>query len=599
MSEDRKKAMSATGNGSQSAAHADHPDPIVQELRDARRAALNLMEDALLDRQRAERLNARLLLEMDERVRAEQAVRESEERFRLLANTAPALIWLDDPDGNCLYVNQRYLDFSGKAADELEGKGWHLLLHEDDAEEYLNTFREATREKRAFHKMARVRRHDGEWRWIESFAQPLFDDSETFIGYVGISPDITERLRAEREQRRSEERLRLLTDSFTDFAIFSLDTRGVVQTWNPGARNLFGFGEWEIIGQRGDILFVPEDQAADIPEREMANAREKGRASDERWHLRKDGSRFFASGIMVPLYDEGVLVGYAKIARDLTERKREAEELQRQRDALESIVAGRTAELAEANEALREQMEELQRVEKERFSLLQRIVTTQEDERRRIARDMHDSLGQQLTALRLKLASVKSDSFGNGRLGVELEALQAMGQRIDSEVNFLVWELRPTALDDLGLVAAIETYTREWARHSGITAEFHAGRLGKERLEPNVETNLYRITQEALNNVFKHSKAKNANLVLESRRNEIVLVIEDDGIGFDSEATRKTGSDRGLGLLGMRERAAIIGGTVEIESSPGKGTTVFARVPLEQPGSTRREDGRPDENIAS
>ena len=229
-------------------------------------------------------------------------------------------------------------------------------------------------------------------------------------------------------------------------------------------------------------------------------------------------------------------------------------------------------------------MNELRRAEEERIALLQRVVTVQEDERRRIARDMHDSLGQQLTALRLKLASLRTGDYRDGGAAESIERLQELGKRLDEEVNFLVWELRPTVLDDLGLAAAIENYVREWTRHTDIAAEFHAGRLGNGRLEGNVETNLYRITQEALNNASKHSGAKNVNIVLETRRNEIVLVIEDDGVGFDiEELKRMPRLSGGLGLTGIRERAAIIGGKVEIESSPGKGTTVFVRVSLPQP----------------
>jgi two-component system CheB/CheR fusion protein len=283
---------------------------------------------------------------------------------------------------------------------------------------------------------------------------------------------------------------------------------------------------------------------------------------------------------MARLEEGGQLIGYAKIARDLTQQKQAEEELRRQHEALESIVAGRTAELAEANEALRHQMEQRRVMEEERFQLLQKIVTTQEDERRRIARDMHDSLGQQLTALRLKIASLKERHPADRELAASLERLQELGAKVDAEVNFLVWELRPTVLDDLGLVSAIENYAREWSRHCEIGADVHTGRFAQQRLDSNVETNLYRILQEALNNTYKHSRARNVNIVLESRRNQIVLVVEDDGKGFDPDNLKiNPDTGRGLGLIGMRERAAIVGGAVEIESTPGNGTTVFVRIP--------------------
>ena len=301
--------------------------------------------------------------------------------------------------------------------------------------------------------------------------------------------EIEQRRLSEARLRQSEERLRLLAESFQDYAIFTLNPAGEVATWNLGATNIFGYDEQEISGKSAGVLFVPEDQANGIPEREMETAGRTGRASDERWHLRKDGSRFFASGVMVPLRADETLIGYAKIARDLTQEKQTEEELLQHRETLEQLIAGRTVELAEANEILLLQMNELRRAEEERVALLQRVVTVQEDERRRIARDMHDSLGQQLTALRLKVASLKDELHRGGRIEGAIEQLQDLGKQLDEEVNFLVWELRPTVLDDLGLAAAIENYVHEWTRHCSIAVEFHTGRMGDAatRREPGNE----------------------------------------------------------------------------------------------------------------
>jgi PAS domain S-box-containing protein len=395
--------------------------------------------------------------------------------------------------------------------------------------------------------------------------------------------NINERKRTEEALRKSEERLRLMSESFTDYAIFMADVDGSVLSWNTGAEKIFGYSQDEIIGRAADILFTPEDRAAGVPEKEMATAREKGRASDERWHMRKDGSRFYASGVMAPLYDQGVLVGYGKIARDLTEAKKLEEELRRYRTQLETLVEERTAALEEMNVSLRQEIIDRQRAEEERIGLLRLIVTTQEEERSRIARDMHDQLGQQLTALRLKIATIAEDSSLGPALAREIEGLQESAARLDSEVGFLAWELRPAALDDLGFVAAIRNFVAEWSRHYQIPAELHAGNVEGKRLTPEVETNLYRITQEALNNIYKHAEANNVNVVVERRKDEMLLIIEDDGKGFepaDNRPGKESGS--GLGLVGMRERAAIVGGTLEIESAPGNGTTIFAKVPIKE-----------------
>jgi signal transduction histidine kinase len=159
--------------------------------------------------------------------------------------------------------------------------------------------------------------------------------------------------------------------------------------------------------------------------------------------------------------------------------------------------------------------------------------------------------------------------------------VQALAERIDSEVDFLAWELRPTALDDLGLAAALSNFVKEWSGHYHIPAEAHiAGFTSAElRLSPRVETCLYRIAQEALNNIYKHAQAARVSVILERRGADAVLVIEDDGVGFDPAEAPGWEEGRGLGLVGMRERAALLGGSVEFESEPGRGTTVFARVP--------------------
>lgn len=211
--------------------------------------------------------------------------------------------------------------------------------------------------------------------------------------------------------------------------------------------------------------------------------------------------------------------------------------------------------------------------------MLQKLVGAQEDERKRIARDLHDELGQQMVALRLKLEAIAKLCEDDEKLRGGISDAQALARQIDHGVDFLAWELRPTALDDLGLPAALEKYISEWSRFAGVTAEFRTAGMGNGRLLPECETNLYRITQEALNNTHKYARAKLAEILLEKRGNTIILIIEDDGAGFNVED--KDNRNKGIGLIGMHERAALVGGTVEIESVIEKGTTVFVRVPAD------------------
>ena len=148
-------------------------------------------------------------------------------------------------------------------------------------------------------------------------------------------------------------------------------------------------------------------------------------------------------------------------------------------------------------------------------------------------------------------------------------------QEIDDQLDFLAWELRPAALDDLGLGVALSRYVQSWAAHHGVRAEFRSVGIDRERLGPATETTFYRIAQEALNNAAKHATASRVDVIVERRDGEAVLVIEDDGVGFEPTEKNKPGT--GMGLMGMRERAALIGATLLIEASPGEGTTVFVR----------------------
>jgi signal transduction histidine kinase len=283
------------------------------------------------------------------------------------------------------------------------------------------------------------------------------------------------------------------------------------------------------------------------------------------------------SGVMIPLR---LGRGYAKIARDLTAQKRAQDELQKGWEELDQHVQARTSELAEANTAMREEVGQRRRAEQERLELMRRIVTTQEDERRRISRELHDQLGQSLTALRLKLEGLREETRARSKLRGSINELVDIAQRLDTDVDFLAWELRPSALDDLGLVVALSNYAQEWSKHFGVRVNFHSAGLGDARLSPLVESNLYRITQEALNNVSKHAGATSVDLLLERRDDHAVLIVEDNGRGFDTYGVEAEGVGRGMGLVGMRERASLVGGSVEIESAAGKGTTVFVRVPV-------------------
>jgi PAS domain S-box-containing protein len=274
----------------------------------------------------------------------------------------------------------------------------------------------------------------------------------------------------------------------------------------------------------------------------------------------------------------------AEAAESLNARLREAH------DRLEERVAQRTAELARSNEALTAEIARRERTEADRRNLQRRLTTAHEDERRRIARELHDQMGQHLTALGLGLKVVKDATPDPSEARDRLQELQALTGLMGREVHNLALALRPTALDDLGLQSALANYAEGWSERSGVEVDCQAIGLDGDRLPASVETALYRVVQEALTNVLKHAQARRVSLVLQRFPGHVSVVVEDDGRGFDVETVTAPAGDGGrLGLLGMRERVALVGGTLTVESFPGQGTTVIARIPLPAGGGEGRD----------
>jgi PAS domain S-box-containing protein len=508
----------------------------------------------------------------------------AEEQFRRAIEDAPIPVIMHAEDGEVLQISRTWTSLTGYSIAEVPTfDAWLTRAYGEGANEVRNHMHELIRDRRrTLNVELPIRTRDGDLRyWIFNASSPgTLRDGRRF--FVGMAVDITERKHAERFFRESDARLGLMMESVEDYAIMMLDAEGHIEMWNPGAERVFGYTAQEVTGQYIAIIFTPEDRRREMPLKEMETARDKGRAADERWHMRKDGTRFYVSGVLTPLRDaDGAVTGYVKIARDLTEQQRAEEELRRANDELEVRVRERTFELAKVNESLRDEITDRIQTEKDRVRLLRQIVRAQEDERRRIARDIHDQVGQQMTALRLNLAALDQGLSGDGKLRVKLDQTKTIAERLDADVDFLAWELRPAALDDIGLAEAMGTFVREWSNHSGVEAQFHTSGLDKERLSPETETNLYRIMQEALNNTMKYAQARHVDVLLERRDNQVVLIVEDDGVGFNPEKEASADGDKGMGLIGMRERAALVGGNLQIESKPKGGTTIFARMPVQ------------------
>jgi signal transduction histidine kinase len=236
-----------------------------------------------------------------------------------------------------------------------------------------------------------------------------------------------------------------------------------------------------------------------------------------------------------------------------------------------------TAALSQSEQMYRALAEDLARVDEERTALLTRVVIAQEHERQRIARELHDSLAQYLTAIRLKL-----DTLGRSGapMGEVMNELRSMIGELGRSVNRMAWELRPVALDDLGLHSAVDHYLEEWAEMAGLQVDVQIDLCGRN-LPPAVEATLFRVLQEATTNVARHADATRVGVILETKDDLVQLIVEDNGRGFPADdGKRPFAATRKFGLHGMRERLALVHGTLDVESAPQAGTTLFISIPL-------------------
>src|SRR5437660_1877004 len=415
------------------------------------------------------------------------------------------------------------------------------------------------------------------------YAVQVFPLLDNFIGVA--FENVTERRQAEQSLHQSEERFRLLVQSVQEYAISNLDPVGNVVSWNKGAERLKGYRAEEIVGKHLSALYPPEDLASGKPQQILEEAVQRGQSEDEGWRIRKDGSRFWANVVVTALRDAtGTLQGFAKVTRDMTERHGKEETLVKAKELLELRVEQRTTVLARVNHELRTEIAERARAEEQlRASLDQlralaaRLQSVREEERKSIAREIHDELGQACTAIKMDLALISRKA--TKRQTKLLAKVASSIQLVDSAIVTLrkiASELRPRTLDDLGLPAALEAQAQEFEARTGVRCRIL---LPPESLvlDPDRSTAIFRIFQESLTNVARHAHATRVEARLEREVNQVVLQVRDNGSGFDREEVK---SRKSLGLVGMHERALLLNGELKVESVPGTGTTLTLRIPL-------------------
>jgi PAS domain S-box-containing protein len=485
-----------------------------------------------------------ILRDVTERERAGQALRESEARFRLVANAAPVLIWMSGTDKLCTYFNQPWLDFTGRRLEDELGNGWATGVHPDDLKNCLETYNQAFDRRQAFKMEYRLRGHDGKFRWMLDTGVPRIGADGSFAGYIGSCVDVNERIVAEQQLSKIHELNVSILDSLRNH-LAVLDSRGtIVAATNRGPEFLAVSGINLLDLQVGANYFEICRAAVEAGDGDVAAALAGVQAVYERKQNYFELEFDYESGInqrwflmsVTPLktQDGGVVISH----QDITERKRHEQAI---------------------------------------HDLSGSLINAQEQERSRIARELHDDINQQVAMLAIEIQQLEN-TFPEDSLEArqKIRALWSKTHALSTDIQHLSHQLHSSKLEHLGIIAALRGLCDEFSQQHKIKAEFQFRQVS-QGIDSNITLSLFRVAQESLRNVAKHSRAQKVRLELFETGGRIVLRVSDDGVGFDPESPE---NQTGLGMISMTERIRLVGGSLSVTSRPSLGTQVEAAVPL-------------------
>ena len=633
--------------------------------------------------------NEELKREIAERQQAEDALRGSEDRLRLVIDTVPALIHTGLPDGQLDFFNQRWLDFVGLSLEDLSGWKWTAAIHPEDVAAMVERWRAALVTGEPYEHEARVRRADGEYHWMVHREVPLRDERGNIVKWYASSIDIEDRKRAEDALRHSEDHLRMIIDTIPVMA-WSVRPDGVVDFLNQRWLDYSGLSfEQHVADPMGPIH--PEDVPRVMEKWQASMALGKPYEAEMRLQ-RADGEYRWFLVLTKPLRDEqGNIVEWYGVSIDIEDRKQAEEKLQHSKvqlaqaqrlahigswdwdlrtnavtwsdelyhifglqpgtinvagevdrfihpddldlgwDTVKRAVASKepydyyhriirpdgTERIARSRGSimsdergepikvfgatqdvteLRHAEEKLKATTEQLRALSANLQSAREEESKRIAREIHDELGGALTSWRWDLEEIRDtiseplDSSQVAALQTKIEAMIKLTTTTLDIVRRLSSELRPMALDELGLVEAIEWQALQFQTRTGIAVEYE---YSQEKVDLNSEqsTAVFRILQEALTNVLRHAQATKVTITMKQESGEFFLAIKDNGRGIAE--SEKSGA-HSLGLLGMRERAHLIGAKIDITGIEGKGTAVSVRIPISESSERQKKSLRAD-----
>jgi len=483
--------------------------------------------------------------DITERKLAEERLRESEEQFRTLAEAIPQLCWMAHGDGHIFWYNQRWYTYTGTTPEQMEGWGWQSVHDPQALPLVLERWKTSIATGEPFDMVFPLKAANGEFHPFLTRITPVKDSKGSVVGWFGTNTDVTELRDAQEALRTSEERLRLALQA-ARIGTFEWNLRTGVNTWTPELESLYGLPPGGFGGTRTafENLVHPEDRARI---RELVDmALKSGPPTRGEWRVVfPDGSVHWIAGRwQVFMNESGEPSRMIGINTDITDQK-----------LAEESLSGMTRKLVEA----------------------------QEQERARIARELHDDINQRLAMLAIELEQLKENPSD---IGSRLQELRQRTSEISNDVQALSHDLHSSQLEYLGVVAGMKSWCKEFARRQKM--EIDCRHDVRSTLQPEIGLCLFRVLQEALHNAVKHSGVNRIEVQLREQSGEIHLIVSDSGRGFDMEAIKQ---GRGLGLISMRERVRLVNGTIEIESKQLGGTTIHVRVPFESEHSFQRAAG--------
>jgi PAS domain S-box-containing protein len=472
--------------------------------------------------------------------------REREQRYRSVVEEQTDLVCRFAPDTTLTFVNEAYCRYFGRSRSELLGTPFLDLIPVTEHAAIREHLRRVGERPEGVTYEHRVEGAGAEVRWQQWVDQPIYDAGGRLVEFQSVGRDVTERRRAEEALRESEARVRAILRAIPDL-MFLQSKDGIYLDHYAWDHQALLVPPEQFLGRSMREVLPPAlaEALADCFARALASG--EPQRLEYRLTLGAEERHFEAR--IVACEGERLL----SIVRDITDRK-----------------------WAEA--AARERQEALQRSHAQVRRLAGRLIRAQEQERRRLARELHDDLSQKIAALGMAVGALKQQLPAPSAGAAEAIArLERWLEEISEDARSLSHQLHPAVLEHAGLGAALEAHCEEFRHQAGVqvAVSFDAG---LEPLPDDVALCLYRVAQEGLHNVAKHSGASTAELAVTRVGGEVVLRLRDSGRGFDLEAARRRG---GLGLVSLEERAHALDGALRIETAPGAGTCLEARLPLQ------------------